>query len=130
MEKGIKAFKTAAACAGGIASYMLGGFDRLLMLLLAFMALDYVSGLVKAVYCGSVNSKTGFYGILKKIMIIIAIILVSAVQKLAENAVPVRELTIMFYLTNEGISVIENLGAVVPIPKKLKEIFEQLKGDE
>lgn len=125
-----KTFKAVTTCIGGIVSFMLGGFDRLLMLLLAFMALDYISGLVKAVYCRSINSKTGFCGILKKIMIIIAVILVSAVQKLAGDTVPIRELTIMFYLTNEGISVIENLGAVVPVPKKLKEIFEQLKGDE
>lgn len=130
MENIIKALKFAVTVLGGAVSFMLGGFDKLLITLLSLMALDYLSGIIKAVYNKSINSQIGFRGILKKVMIIIVVILVSSLQQITENNIPLRDITIMFYLTNEGISIIENLGVVIPIPKKLKDVFEQLKGEE
>ena len=130
MESIIKALKFAVTVLGGAVSFMLGGFDKLLITLLSLMALDYLSGIIKAVYNKSINSQIGFRGILKKVMIIIVVILVSSLQQITENNIPLRDITIMFYLTNEGISIIENLGVVIPIPKKLKDVFEQLKGEE
>lgn len=130
MENIIKALKFAVTVLGGAVSFMLGGFDKLLITLLSLMALDYLSGIIKAVYNKSINSQIGFRGILKKVMIIMVVILVSSLQQITENNIPLRDITIMFYLTNEGISIIENLGVVIPIPKKLKDVFEQLKGEE
>lgn len=115
---------------GSALSFLLGGFDKLLLTLLILMVLDYISGIIKAVYNKSINSKISFKGILKKVMIILVVILVSTLQRITENNIPIRDITIMFYLTNEGISIIENLGTVIPIPEKVKAFFEQLKGGE
>lgn len=130
MENIIRALKLTVSVLGGAVSFMLGGFDKLLVTLLSLMALDYLSGIIKAVYNKSINSQIGFRGILKKVMIIMVVILVSSLQRITENNVPLRDITIMFYLTNEGISIIENLGVVIPIPDKLKGFFEQLKGGD
>lgn len=130
MENFIKILKMVIMVLGSALSFLLGGFDKLLLTLLILMVLDYISGIIKAVYNKSINSKISFKGILKKVMIILVVILVSALQRITENNIPIRDITIMFYLTNEGISIIENLGTVIPIPEKVKAFFEQLKGGE
>lgn len=130
MENFIKILKMVLMVLGSALSFLLGGFDKLLLTLLILMVLDYISGIIKAVYNKSINSKISFKGILKKVMIILVVILVSTLQRITENNIPIRDITIMFYLTNEGISIIENLGTVIPIPEKVKAFFEQLKGGE
>lgn len=115
---------------GGFLSYIFGGFDSLLITLMALMTLDYISGIIKAVYNKSLNSAIGFKGLLKKVMILLLVVLVSILQNAIAGAVPLRELVIMFYIANEGISVIENLGTVIPIPEKVKQFFEQLQNKE
>ena len=111
-------------------SYILGGFDSLLVALLSLMVLDYVSGITKAIYNKKLNSHIGFKGLLKKVMMILVIITVSVLQKAISGAIPLRDIVLMFYIANEGISIIENLGAVIPIPEKVKQFFEQLNADK
>lgn len=123
----LRIIKLAFAGIGGFMSYIFGGFDSLLVALLSLMVLDYISGITKAIYNKKLNSHIGFKGLLKKVMIILVIVTVSILQKAISGAVPLRDVVLMFYLANEGISIIENLGAVIPIPERIKEFFEQLQ---
>lgn len=107
--------------------YFLGGFDSLMITLLIFMLIDYVSGVCVAIKNKEVCSKTGFIGILRKMIILL---LVGSVNLLgvAVNIEGLRYIAISFYLANEGISIIENASKFgIPIPGKIKEILAQLK---
>ena len=126
----VRITKIVFASIGGFMSYIFGGFDSLLIALLSLMVLDYISGITKAIYNRKLNSHIGFKGLLKKVMIILVIVLVSVLQKALSGAVPLRDVVLMFYLANEGISIIENLGTVIPIPDKVKQFFEQLQSNE
>lgn len=118
------------AAVGGFLSYIFGGFDNLLNTLMLLMVLDYVSGITKAIYYKNLNSNIGFRGLLKKVMILLVVVLVSVLQRAISGAVPLRDIVIMFYIANEGISIIENLGKVIPIPERVKQFFEQLQNKE
>lgn len=126
----IRILKVVFAAVGGFFSYVFGGFDSLLIALLSLMILDYISGIVKAIYNKNLNSTIGFRGLLKKVMILLVVVLVSVLQKAISGVVPLRDIVLMFYIANEGISIIENLGAVIPIPEKVRQFFEQLQNKE
>ena len=126
----IRILKVVFAAVGGFFSYVFGGFDSLLIALLSLMILDYISGIVKAIYNKNLNSTIGFRGLLKKVMILLVVVLVSVLQKAISGVIPLRDIVLMFYIANEGISIIENLGAVIPIPEKVKQFFEQLQNKE
>ena len=119
---------TAALCSG--LSYVVGGFDALLRVLLVLSVIDYVTGVSAAVAAKTLSSKTGFIGILKKIAILCVIgcaHLLGQTLGLAQ----IRSAVIGFYIANEGISIAENSAALgVPLPKKLMEILNQLKDKE
>lgn len=130
-----KILKVLAIIGGAIAGWF-GGFDTVLLVLVAFMAADYVSGWIVALMGkspktqgGGLNSKTGFVGIAKKGMMLL-IVLVAALldQALGVEAAVFRNAVIWFYIANEGLSILENLAlAGVPFPEKLKNALEQLK---
>ena len=107
--------------------YFLGGFDTLMVTLLLFMLVDYISGVINAIIKKEISSRVGAEGIGKKIYIIL---LVGCVNLLG-NAIGIDELrylVITFYLANEGISIIENASELgLPIPEKIKEVLIQLK---
>lgn len=110
--------------------YFLGGFDTMLITLLLFMAIDYITGVLCAIKKKKLSSKIGFDGILKKLFIIL---LVGSVNLLgiALGINELRYLVISFYLANEGISIIENGAKLnVPIPQKILDVLHQLKDDE
>lgn len=110
--------------------YFLGGFDTMLITLLLFMVIDYVTGVLNAIKKKKLSSKIGAEGILKKIYIIA---LVGTVNLLgvALGVHELRYLVISFYLANEGISIIENGAKLnVPIPQKILDVLHQLKDDE
>ena len=127
MSKFILGTKVGVAGIGGFLAYVLGGFDTVLKTLLALMIIDYISGILKAIYNKKLNSGIGFKGIIKKVMILLVVMLASTIQHAVISDIPIREVVIMFYVANEGISIIENLGAVIPIPDRIKLLFEQLK---
>ncbi len=112
---------------GGVAVYLLGGWDVLLKTVVAFVILDYITGVIKAIYFKKVSSAIGFKGILKKIMIFIVIVCAYIMQIVINNTVPLREMVIMFFIANEGISLLENAAELIPIPEKLKEVLLQLR---
>jgi len=110
--------------------YFLGGFDTMLVTLLLFMLIDYVTGVLNAIKKKKLSSRIGRDGILKKVFIILLVGCVNLLG-LALGIDELRYLVISFYLANEGISILENgceLG--VPIPEKIKEVLQQLKGED
>jgi toxin secretion/phage lysis holin len=130
MEKIFNAFSIAAGLAGGWAAYLFGSFDFMLKLLIVLMALDYITGIIKSVYNKKLSSKIGSRGILKKISTLIVIAVANMVQSAVGQNVGIRDLVIMFYAANEGISILENVAAVSDIvPDKLKNLLLQLRGE-
>lgn len=127
MEKIFNWISVAAGLIGGIIANALGGFDGIMIALISVIVLDYLTGIVKAIYTKKLSSEIGFKGIAKKIFIFIIVALACLVQDIIGDSIPVREIVIMFYIANEGISIIENGAEVIPIPQKMKDILLQLR---
>ena len=113
---------------GGWLGWFLGGCDGLLIALLAFVVIDYITGVMCAVVNKKLSSAVGFKGILKKILIFALVGVGHILDTMVIGTGSVlRTAVIFFYLSNEGISLIENAGHLgVPIPAKLKAVLEQL----
>lgn len=115
---------------GGSIVHLLGGNDLLLKTIIVLVILDYVTGIIKAVYLKKISSKIGFNGILKKVTIFILICFSHLIQTFLNNSIPLREIVITFFIANEGISLLENASVLIPIPQKLKDILIQIKDEK
>lgn len=116
---------------GYILLFLLGGWDIALQCLLIAIALDYVSGIIKAYSTRTLSSKIGFRGLLKKIGLLIVVMIGVIIDKVTGGTGAVRTLVIYYFVANEGLSIIENLGvAGVPIPKSIKKALKALKNTE
>lgn len=114
-----------------VVGYLLGGLDAMLICLFTFMILDYLTGIIKAFKNKKLSSETGFYGILKKITILVVIMVAVQVDIALQLNDVMRYLAIGFYIANEGLSILENAGEIgIPLPEKLKESLEKLRSDE
>lgn len=116
------------AAIGGWLGYFLGGCDGLLYALLAFVVLDYITGIMCAVVDKKLSSAVGFKGICRKVLIftLVGVGHILDTHVIGTGSV-LRTAVIFFYLSNEGISLLENAGHLgLPIPQKLKSILEQL----
>lgn len=110
---------------------LFGAWDKLLYTLMVLIVLDYALGIIKAVYTKTLSSEIGFKGLLKKIAMLVIVALANTIQNLMGGNVAVREIVIMFYIANEGISILENAAVILPqMPEKLKDILLQLRGDD
>lgn len=121
---------TAALCA--VCGFLWGKADGLLYALIAFMALDYITGVIVAIVKKALNSEVGFKGIAKKVLILVLVAVghIIDVHVLGGGAV-CRSAVIGFYLANEGISILENAGNLgLPLPKKLMAVLQQLKKED
>lgn len=129
---GKEVFNTTIAIAGTVFTYLLGAWDKGLIILVSFMAIDYLTGLISASIQGRINSQIGFKGILRKATIILVLIVAVLLDRLLNDGTWVfRTLVCYFYIGNEGISILENVGKCgVPLPPKLINILEQLKKKE
>lgn len=108
--------------------YLIGGIDIAIQCLFIVMIIDYISGVISAIYNKKLNSKIGFKGILKKAVYILVIILAVILDKLLGQDGILRTIVIYFFVANDGISIIENIAEMgIPLPKKLIEVLEQLK---
>lgn len=117
-----------AAVGTAIISF-LGGWDMLLYALLVCIVVDYVTGVIVAIAEKTLSSAVGFKGIAKKVFILILVGLATLIGQSVGNE-GIRSLVILFYIANEGISILENAGKLdVPYPQKLKDILAQLKKD-
>ena len=112
---------------GGLCLGFLGGMDNLLHALLFMIVLDFLTGLVKSVANKRLSSQIGAIGIAKKVMTLLIVAVAVEVEMLIGQAIPIREIVILFYLSNEGISLLENVSEFLPIPEKLKDYFLQLR---
>lgn len=129
MERFDVIYKTGAAALGAVVGYLFGGWSELLGILLAFVIMDYVTGVLAASKEGTLRSDVGFKRIPKKIMIFVLV----AVGHLIDRAVGTnglfRDATIFFYLANELLSIVENAGRMgLPVPEQIKQAVEVLKG--
>ncbi len=128
MDKIFNAASVLIGVAGGICAGIFGQWDTILWALVILMAMDYITGIIKAVYTKKLSSETGYKGILKKITILIIVALANIIQVITGGAAAVREIVIMFYLANEGISILENVAATsARMPDSLKNILLQLR---
>jgi toxin secretion/phage lysis holin len=121
--------QVAFSAIGGMLGWFLGGMDGFLYALLAFVILDYITGVMVAAIQKKVSSEVGFKGICKKVLIFILVGLANIVDvQIIGNGSAVRTAVIFFYLSNEGISILENTAIIgLPVPQKLKDVLEQLK---
>ena len=113
---------------GGWLGWFLGGADGFLYALIVFVAIDYITGVMCAIVDHKLSSEVGFKGICKKVLIFMMVGIgnIIDVQVLGQAGV-LRTAVIFFYLSNEGVSMLENAGHLgLPIPAKLKDILEQL----
>lgn len=113
---------------GGWLGYFLGGCDGLILALLAFVIIDYITGVMCAVSDKKLSSAVGFKGICRKVLIflLVGIANILDVQVIGTGSV-LRTAVIFFYISNEGVSLLENAGHLgLPIPVKIKSVLEQL----
>lgn len=130
MEKMFNSVSVAFGVIGGLIVSFLGGWDGLAITLVSFIVLDWITGLLKAIYNKNLSSYTGFRGIIKKVVILIVVGVTVLLEK--NMGIPaIREIVMMFFIANEGISLLENVSQMgVPFPDKLKKILIQLRNKE
>ena len=113
---------------GGWLGWFLGGCDGLLYALIAFVAIDYITGVMCAVIDHRLSSEVGFKGIFKKVLIFLLVGTANIldVQVIGTGCV-LRTAVIFFYISNEGVSLLENAAYLgLPVPEKIKTVLEQL----
>jgi toxin secretion/phage lysis holin len=116
------------ACIGGILGVIFGGFDSLIYALIIFVAIDYITGILLAIHNKKLSSEIGYKGIVKKILIFMVVSMGNIIDSyIFGTGSAHRTLVIMFYLANEGLSILENAGQLgLPIPQKLKDAIQKL----
>lgn len=118
----------AFAAVGGWLGWFLGGCDGLLYALLAFVIVDYITGVMCAIADHALSSAVGFRGICRKVLIftLVGIGHILDTQVIGTGSV-LRTAVIFFYISNEGVSLVENAAHLgLPVPEKLKAVLEQL----
>ncbi|MCM8900630.1 phage holin family protein [Caldicoprobacter algeriensis] len=132
MKSIINSIQVALTAVGGFLGWLLGGLDGLLYALIAFVVADYLTGLAAARVEQKVSSKVGFIGIMRKILIFLLVGLGNIIDVyLLGNGSAIRTAIIFFYVSNEGISILENCArAGLPVPDKLKVVLEQFSKTE
>lgn len=122
--------QTVIAAVGGWLGWFLGGLDGFLYALIIFVIVDYITGIMVAIINRELSSEIGARGIFKKILIFILVGIAHIIDSrlIGEGSV-IRTAVIFFYLSNEGISIIENSTRIgLPVPQKLKDVLAQLHG--
>lgn len=129
MKSFIEAAQYAFAALGGAVGAVMGGFDGFLYALIVFVVVDYLTGVMAAVLNKKLSSEVGFHGIFKKVVIFALVAVGHIVDAyVIQNGSVIRTAVIFFYLSNEGISILENASVLgLPVPQKLKDVLEQLK---
>ena len=127
MDGIITGIKFACGVIAAVLSNIFGGIDALFTALLICIVVDYVTGIMAAVYEKKLNSEVGFKGILKKIAILCIVVLAHELEVVVGIG-GVRDLAVGFYIANEGISILENSAKMnVPVARSLAGVLEQLK---
>ncbi len=118
-----------AGTIGAVLGFMYGEVTGLFWALVAFMVLDYISGILAAISVRKLSSKVGFKGIAKKLLILVFVSVGHITDTYVLGGVPVAmTAVILFYIANEGISIVENASVLgLPVPQKIKNVLEQIK---
>lgn len=132
MKNFIEAAQYAFAALGGALGAVMGGFDGFLYALVVFVVVDYITGLMAAAVEKKLSSEVGFKGIFKKVVIFCLVAVGHIVDTyIIGNGSVLRTAVIFFYLSNEGISILENAARTgLPVPEKLKAVLEQLREEK
>lgn len=132
MKNLVNFIQTVFAAIGGYIGWFLGGVDGFMYALITFVIIDYITGLMVAVLERKLSSEVGFRGIFKKVLIFALVGVANIIDiHLIKNGSAIRTAVIFFYVSNEGISIIENSAKIgLPIPQKLKDILKQLNKEE
>ena len=123
------------AAIGGFIGWFLGGCDGLLYALIAFIVIDYITGVMCAIVNHDLSSEIGFKGISRKVLIflLVGVANIVDVDVIGTGSV-LRAAVCFFYISNEGLSILENAAILgLPIPEQLKKVLKQIKnrgGDE
>jgi toxin secretion/phage lysis holin len=117
---------------GGYIGWFLGGFDGLVYALVAFVVIDYITGVMVAVLEKKLSSNIGFKGIFKKVLIFTFVGIGHIIDfHIIKNGSAVRTAVIFFYLSNEGLSIVENATRIgLPVPEQLKAVFKELRKED
>jgi toxin secretion/phage lysis holin len=127
-----KIIKSITAMLGGLAGFLFGDLDGLMVALIAFIVLDYITGILVGTAKRRLSSHTSFVGLVKKalILVIVAVAHIVDTQILGGTNSVFRSAACCLYIANEGLSILENCGKLgVPLPKKLRNVLEQLRND-
>lgn len=118
------------AAIGGWLGYFLGGCDGLLYALIAFVVIDYLTGIMCAIADHTLSSEVGFRGICRKVLIFLLVGIANVLDiHVLGNGSVLRTAVIFFYISNEGVSLLENAAHLgLPVPEKIKDVLEQLHG--
>ncbi len=133
MKDFISTLQLIFAAIGGYIGWFLGGFDGFLYALVAFVIIDYITGLMAAFIEKKLSSSIGSKGIFKKVLIFILVGIGHIIDlHIIKNGSAVRTAVFFFYLSNEVLSIIENATRIgLPVPEQLRVVFKELKkGDE
>jgi toxin secretion/phage lysis holin len=120
--------KAALAAVGGAFAYVYGPLDTLLIVLLCFVVMDYISGVILAAINHKLSSEIGFRGLARKVMVFVLV----GIAALLDRALPdlngaLRAAVCLFYIANEGLSILENAHCIgIPIPKALKTALKKM----
>ena len=130
MERYLNTITMLLSIFGGIVVRLLGGLDQLLDVFLFLIIVDFITGWIKAIATKELSSRIGMLGIAKKVTRLFVVAVAVRVEKVVGNNLPIREMVLIFYIANEGLSFFENIATFIPMPKKLKELFIQLKNKD
>jgi toxin secretion/phage lysis holin len=127
-----KYFNAIVAVLATFFTYIFGVWDLAMQVLIVFMTLDYGTGVLYAYLIGQLSSEVGFKGLVKKCMILVVVIIGVMLDRMLGNGTWMfRTLVCYFYIANEGISLLENVGNIgIPIPNKIRNALEQLNKDD
>ena len=128
MKQMWNSIQLAFTAVGGFLGWFLGGVDGFLYALIAFVIIDYITGVLCAIADKKLSSKVGFKGICRKVLIFILVGIGNILDVYVLGGTGVlRMAVIFFYLSNEGVSLLENAAHLgLPIPERLKTVLEQL----
>ncbi len=117
---------------GAFVGGLIGGLDRLAYALVLFVAVDYITGIMAGIVEKRISSEVGFKGIFRKVVIFILVSIAHIIDsKILGNGSAIRTAVIFFYISNEGISILENAARIgLPIPQKLMEVLHQLNRED
>ena len=130
MERYLNTITMLLSIFGGIVVRLLGGLDQLLDVFLFLIIVDFITGWIKAIATKELSSRIGMLGIAKKVTMLFVVAVAVRVEKVVGNNLPIREMVLIFYIANEGLSFFENIATFIPMPKNLKELFIQLKNKD